>query len=200
MKFAIIALAIVLVGLRIWRHRYAKKTVGTPEESAGHPTRHRSDIELIARREVHERVTSRVFRVGTLIVLLGVAAAVVIPVIRKSGPPVAHVGIVGPTTALVTGTLHATGAGLGVSVRITDESSLGAAEGALQKGRVDVVVVDDHYLLVDQGITPSDTSSLALFTEAVSRYLGSEVALAKAGVPPSRIGALTVPRRCGSPA
>jgi ABC-2 type transport system permease protein len=193
MKTAIIiSLAVVLVGVRIWRHRYARKTVGASDESATRGRR-RGDVELIARREVHERVTSRVFRIGTIIVLLGVAAAVVIPVIRKAPTPLARVGIVGPTTALVRGTLHASGTELGVRVRVDNESSVGAAEQALRSGRIDLALVDNRYLLVDQGFAASDTSSLALFAGSVARYLGVEVALHRAGVASARIGALTSP-------
>ncbi|HXZ83790.1 MAG TPA: ABC transporter permease [Acidimicrobiales bacterium] len=194
MKAALIVLlGVVLVGVRIWRHRYARKKLGAPDEGTARARRRRGDVELIARREVHERVTSRVFRVGTIIVLLGVAAAVVVPVVRKGGTPVARVGVVGPDTALVRGTLRASGEENGVLVRIRNESSVRAAEQALRSGRIGLAVVDDRYLVVDQGFAASDTSSLALFAHSVARYLGVEVALRDAGVAPARIGALTSP-------
>lgn len=188
----LVALAVVLVALRLWRHRYARRTVDA-ETSPDRPTRLRGDVELIARREVHERTTSRVFRVGTVIVLLGVAAAVVVPVIHKGKTTVATVGVVGPTTPLARGTLRAAGASLGVPVRITPERSLGSAERALRIGRVDLVLVGGRYLLVEQGFAASDTDTLALFTTSVARYLGAEAALEKAGIPTSRVAALTSP-------
>jgi ABC-2 type transport system permease protein len=188
----LVALAVVLVALRLWRHHYARRTVDGGAE-ADRPTRHRGDVELIARREVHERTTSRVFRVGTAVVLLGVAAAVVVPVIHKGKTPVTAVGVVGATTPLARGTLRAAGAGLGVPVRITPERSLGSAERALRSGRVDLVLVGGRYLLVEQGFAASDTDTLALFTTSVARYLGAEAALEKAGIPTSRVAALTSP-------
>ena len=48
------------------------------------------DVGLVARREVRERVKGRTFRVGTLIILLAVAAAVTIPVLRKSSKPISR--------------------------------------------------------------------------------------------------------------
>ena len=196
MTAGLIALAAVLLGIRIWRHRYAHKTVGAPSEGPERPEREgrvRGDIELIARREVHERVSTRVFRIGTIIVLLGVAAAVVVPVIHKGQTPIGHVAVVGRTSVLVRATLHAAGEELAVPVRITDYRSLAAADRALEAGRIDLVVVDSSFLVVKQGFTATDTSSLALYTESVSRSLGVELALEKAGIPASHIGALMSP-------
>jgi ABC-2 type transport system permease protein len=195
MKTAVIAaLAVVIVGLRVWRHRFARKKLGTPADSPDRTPgggRVRGDVELIVRREVHERVTSRVFRIGTLVVLIGVAAAVVIPVIDRGGTPVTRVGIVGPTTALVRPTLAAVGTALGVKVRISDEPSLGAAKSALRSGRIDLALVDDRYFEVAQGISATDTSALTTYARSVAHYLGVEGTLAKEGIPTSHIGALT---------
>ncbi|MGD0894850.1 MAG: ABC transporter permease [Acidimicrobiales bacterium] len=195
MKTAVIAaLAVVIVGLRVWRHRFARKKLGTPADSPDRTPgggRVRGDVELIVRREVHERVTSRVFRIGTLVVLIGVAAAVVIPVIDKGGTPVTRVGIVGPTTALVRPTLAAVGTALGVKVRFSDEPSLGAAKSALRSGRIDLALVDDRYFEVAQGISATDTSALTTYARSVAHYLGVEGTLAKEGIPTSHIGALT---------
>ena len=49
-----------------------------------HPQLHRiehafGDVGLVAGREIRERVRGRIFRVGTIIMLVGVGAAVVIP-------------------------------------------------------------------------------------------------------------------------
>ena len=170
----IVALAIVIVGIRVWRHRYARKKLGTPPGSpdrSPHGTRVRGDVELIVRREVHERLTTRVFRIGTLVILLGVAAAVIIPVIDKGGTPVARVGIVGSTTALVRPTLAAAGTAQGVKVTISDETSLAAAKSALRSGRVDLVLVDDCYFEVAQGISTTDTSALATYHRGPSRTI-----------------------------
>ena len=191
----IVALAVVIVGIRVWRHRYARRKLGTPAGSpdrSPHGRRVRGDVELIVRREVHERLTTRVFRIGTLVILLGVAAAVIIPVIDKGGTPVARVGIVGPTTTLVRPTLAAAGSAQGVKVTISDETSLAAAMSALRAGRVDIVLVDDRYFEVAQGISATDTSALATYARSVAHYLGVEKALARQGIPASHIGALTL--------
>ncbi len=43
------------------------------------------DVGIIAGREIRQRVRGRVFRVGTLLVLLAVAAAIIIPTLHRSG-------------------------------------------------------------------------------------------------------------------
>jgi ABC-2 type transport system permease protein len=190
----LITLGVVVLGIRIWRHRYAHKTLRPEGEGAEGDTRSRrvrGDVELIARREVHERTSSRVFKIGTLVVLLGVAAAVVIPVLNKGATPVIRVGVVGPTTALTRPTLLDTGKAQGVKIRIIAEHSTTAATRALRAGTVDLVLVGDNHLDVAQAITPSDNSTLATYADSVAHYLGVEGALRGDGVPAVRVGAVT---------
>ena len=52
-------------------------------------------VGLVAAREVRQRVRGRVFRVATLLMLAGVAAAIVIPAANKSNAHTAQVGVVG---------------------------------------------------------------------------------------------------------
>ena len=40
------------------------------------------EIRLVAAREIRERTRGRIFRVGTVLILAAVAAAIVIPVLR----------------------------------------------------------------------------------------------------------------------
>ena len=54
------------------------------------------DVGIVAGREIRERVRGRIFRIGTLIVLLAVAAAIVIPTLHHGGGPTTQtVGVVG---------------------------------------------------------------------------------------------------------
>ena len=54
------------------------------------------DVGMVARREITERVRGRIFRVGTLIILLAVGAAIIIPTLHHGGGPTTQtVGVVG---------------------------------------------------------------------------------------------------------
>ncbi len=106
MKFLYIALvAAVIIALRIgiFRRRRSRRaaqdladasagaigSVSTPGPDIAHTeSRVRSwpalegsfgDVGLIAKREITERVRGRILRVGTLIILIAVGAAIVIP-------------------------------------------------------------------------------------------------------------------------
>ncbi len=58
------------------------------------------DVGLVALREIRERVRGRIFRVGTIVILLAVGAAIVIPAVHKNSATQAQkVGVVVPTTA-----------------------------------------------------------------------------------------------------
>jgi ABC-2 type transport system permease protein len=193
----LIALGVVIVAIRLWRHRYVHRTIGAPDDRpdvARRAQRRRGDVELIARREVHERVATRVFKIGTLIVLLGVAAAVVIPVLRRSGTevaPVLRVGIVGRSTLLARQTLVAVGKSRDIPVLLRDVDSFDSAKAALRAGRIDVALVDDRYFEVAQRFSASDSSTLATYTESAAHFLGVEAALRSEGVPESHVGAIT---------
>jgi hypothetical protein len=95
---------VALLALRLWRHRRARALAADAPEPGGAVRPGRlgatldklgGDIGLVARREVRERVRGRTFRVGTAVILLAVAAAVTIPVLRKGGESHQRVGIVG---------------------------------------------------------------------------------------------------------
>ena len=47
-------------------------------------------------REIRERIRGRIFRVGTLIILIAVGAAIIIPTLTAAGgPTIQTVGVVG---------------------------------------------------------------------------------------------------------
>ena len=120
MKFLyVILIAAVVIALRIWvfRKRRSRRaaqdlaggsagaigSVSTPGPDLPHTGgRVRSwpalegsfgDVGLIAKREITERVRGRILRVGTLIILIAVGAAIVIPTLHSGGGQIgrAHV-------------------------------------------------------------------------------------------------------------
>jgi len=141
------------------------------------------DIGLVARREVRERVRGRTFRVGTAIILLAVAAAVTIPVLRKGGENRERVGIVGALSAPLRATVITTGPALGTEMTLVPEASVPAATRALKAGRLDLVLVGTRRILVDESLDPNDTSTTALLARTISAQVSLQAGLERAGIP-----------------
>ncbi len=62
------------------------------------------DIGLVAARELRQRTRSRAFRIGTLLILLAVGAAIIVPALRASHPALAHPAVAACTPAPSRGT------------------------------------------------------------------------------------------------
>ena len=80
MKSIIIVVVAVALALRLWlryRSRSSTKSSRPPLQLA----LLKGDVALVAAREVRTRVRGKLFRAGTLLMLVVVAAAIVIPVL-----------------------------------------------------------------------------------------------------------------------
>jgi ABC-2 type transport system permease protein len=195
LRYVIYAVVVVLlavrVGLRLRKRRRADTATPVPVVEAGpRPVGaaldRLGDIGLVARREVRERVKGRTFRVATLIILLAVAAAVTIPVLRKSSPSPTRFGIVGALSVPLRTTVVAAAAEEGAAVTLVPEASVASAKRALADGRVALVLVGTQRILVDQAIDPSDTSTRTLVVEAVAESVSVQAGLEGAGIAPER--------------
>lgn len=144
------------------------------------------DVGLVAEREVRQRLRARVFRIGTLLIVLGVAAAIVIPVATKGTSHPQRVGTVGSVASSLRATILASAAAAGTGVTVIGEPDQVTAEAALRTGQLDVVLVDGARLLVDHPIGAGDTSTTAGLVEALAQALGVEHALAAAGLSESQ--------------
>ncbi len=140
----------------------------------------------MARREIRERVRGRTFRIATLIILLAVAAAVTIPVLRRSQSNHQDVGVVGTLSAPLRATVGAAGPALGTNVRLVAEPSVAVATRALTAGRVDLVLVGTQRIVVDQALDPSDTSTTALLARVISASVSLQAGLERAGIAPAQ--------------
>jgi ABC-2 type transport system permease protein len=192
-KYVVVVVAAVIVALRVWQrlHRRGASTRRQPRwarlEAAGGVS------GLIAGREVRERLRSRVFKVSTVIVLLVVAAAVVIPQIRKGGHPQERVGVVGTLSEPLQATVIAAGSAVGVTLILVPQPSLAAAEADLKAGKVALVIVDAERLVVNKAISPTDTSRSALVVRAIASAVSLQSKLEAAGIPPDRAATLAHP-------
>ncbi len=178
---AVVAAAVVLVRLTLRRRR----RLPSPPLGGLRGRWRESDLlgetGLVARREIHERLKSRMFRVVSLLLLVVVAAAVVVPTLTraKAGPD--RVGLVAASPSL-RAALQAIAKEAGAEVDLLTEPSLPAARAGLAAGRLDAVVSGRGKILVETPLLPTDTSGLARYVRAVSLSLGVERAYAAAGL------------------
>ena len=158
---------------------------------------HLGDVGLVARREILERVRGRIFRVGTIIILLIVAGAIVIPKIHSnSTTPPQQVGVVGgsggtaasaASAASVTQVVKYSGKQAQTPVHVVSEPSVQSAEAALRSGKLDVVVVDGHKIVTNQPVAGS-TSDTATLVQVLAPELGVLNSYEAAGLTPQQIG------------
>ena len=141
MKQAVIGVVVVAVLVLRLRSRAKRRTAGPTRNRSGlGPVK--SDVGLVAAREMRERFRGRIFRVGTLLVLAGVAAAIVIPTLDKGTSQPQTVGVVGslpaPLRAIVVSAADSAGTTVHfVSVNAGDgllRSALRAARSGHRRG------------------------------------------------------------------
>jgi ABC-2 type transport system permease protein len=134
------------------------------------------DIGLIAARELLTRVRGRVFRIGTLLVLVIISAAIVIPALLGSKTSTQQVGVAGPLSASVRAAVIADGPGAGTQVELVAEPSAQAAAADLRAGRIDVAIVDGRQV-IDAKAAAAGTSTATQLAQAVARTVGAAEAL-----------------------
>lgn len=148
------------------------------------------DVGLVAAREFRVRVRGRAFKVGTLLVLLIISAAILIPALTGSKATVRRVGIAGPLSAPVRAAVTADGPATGVTVNLVAEPSEQAATADLRAGRIDLAVIDASRVVTDKPAAASDTSPTAQLTRAVARTVGTAEAMAAARLTPAQAAAI----------
>ena len=174
----------MVVALRVWRRRRGRSTGRSRIRGGLGPFT--SDVGLVAAREVRERIRGKIFRVGTLLILVVVAAAIVIPVLHTGKSHPQQVAVVGALSASLRATVVASGTSIGTTVHLVSEADVEAAHGDLRSGRVDMAIVDGRELVLNKAIRPTDTSTTAQLVRAVSKNLGVAEAFAAAGLSASQ--------------
>lgn len=116
---------------------------------------------LVASREIRQRMRGRAFRIATALLLVGVAAAVIIPVATRGGSSTAQVGVVGNTLS-VRQALAAAGRSTGTAVRVVPQANASTAEQALRSGHLDAVVIDGRRIVVHKATDRDDPTVRAL--------------------------------------
>ena len=151
------------------------------------------DVGMVAGREIRERVRGRIFRVGTLVMLLAVGAAIVIPTFHKNGGGLTtqKVGIVGGLSHQAEQLMSAAGSASQDLVTLVPERSLAAAQAGLRSGRIDLAVVDGGRILLDQPASSASSPADPGFVQRVADYLGVLKAYQSAGLTPGQAAQVT---------
>ena len=105
---------------------------------------------LVASREIRLRAKTRVFVITSVILLIAVALAVALPAILSGKSKAAKIGVVGGTTATITGIITQAGQLSGGQAVAVSEPNQAAAEAALRNGDLAAVLVPNKEIIVKQ--------------------------------------------------
>jgi ABC-2 type transport system permease protein len=183
-----VVIGVVVVGVLVLRLRSRAKgrTSGSKWSGLGPFT---SDVGLVAAREMRERFRGRIFRVGTLVVLAGVAAAIVIPTLDKGTSQPQTVGLVGSLPAPLRASVVSAAHSAGTTVHFVSVNEA-TAYAELRSGQLDLAIVAGRELVVDKPIASTDTSTTAELVQAVASQLGIAEAVAAAHLTAAQSSAL----------
>lgn len=144
---------------------------------------------LVAAREIRERGRSGAFIASVVFMVLGVAAAIVLPAVLDTGSGTKDVGVTGRTPAQLPAAVRAQGRAVGTTVRIHTYDTQATGEQAVRDGEVDVLVVDGREL---EWRKRADEQLKAVVTGAIQ--LGVVRARAAgAGISPGGLSAVLAP-------
>jgi ABC-2 type transport system permease protein len=144
-----------------------------------------SAVRLVAGREVRERGRSKVFWVGTTVLLVGVVAAIIVPaVLGHHGQQTFRVGTVGAAPPGLTSSVPADAAALGGTARVRALGSAAQARSALDTRALDLVIEGQTGVVVRGQNTGPAVAGLA---QLVARDLAVQARLRAAGLPAEQI-------------
>jgi len=158
-------------------------TTGLGESSSEAPAAAgpRRPVLLVAGREVRQRVRARSFQVTTVISLLAVAAAIVVPHVLRSAKHPTRIALVGALPPAVTEAVAGIGSLTGAKVRTVAIADRVAAEAKLRKGEVDVAL-ESGAVLVKRAFAGSDNSERARVARALASAVGLRDGLEANGI------------------
>ncbi len=145
-------------------------------------------VGMVAGREIRERIRGRIFRIGTLILLIAVAAAIIIPTLHSSsgGPTRQKVGIVGPLAPQLEQVVDSAGKQSQDVITIVAERSLAAAKAALLSNNIDLAVIGGNQVLLNLPASASSSPADPTLVQNLAGYLGVLKAYRAGGVTPEQ--------------
>ncbi len=150
------------------------------------------DAGLVAVREIKERVRGRIFRVGTVLVLLVVGAAIIIPTLRHGGGPSTQtVAIVGGLSPEARRVVETAGAANKNSIQFVQVPSVAAAEAYLRSGKADLAIINSESVLLNRPASSQNSSADPGLVQSVAGYLGVLKAYQAAGLSAAQAAAVS---------
>lgn len=181
--YLLIAIGVAAGALRLLRRLRRRAWLDSDLITASPRAR---ELGLVAGRELRERLRGRMFRVGTLLMLVAVAAAIVIPTLHKNHATAPKVGVVSTLMSAVQPAAAAAASGAGTTATVISEPDAAAARNALRTGQVDVAITDGPALLVAEPLDPKSTSATTRFVHTLALTLGEDVSFHAAGLTPDQ--------------
>lgn len=145
------------------------------------------ELGLVAGRELRERLRGRAFRVGTLLMLVAVGAAIVIPTLHKNHAAPQKVGVVSSLMPTVQPAADVAASGAGTTAIVISEPDAATARNALRAGQIKVAIVDGPELLVDKPLASKSTSVTTQFVRSLALILGEDVSFHAAGLTANQV-------------
>jgi ABC-2 type transport system permease protein len=136
---------------------------------------------MVAWREVHERLRGRFFRVVTLILLVAVGAAVVIPTLNSNSTSSQRVGAVTPLSPKLRQEVDRAARSQSVAVHLVEVPSTDQLRSDLRSGTIDVGIDGRTSILLNKPLDKSGSATAQLAT-ALAQILGAERAIEAAGL------------------
>jgi ABC-2 type transport system permease protein len=164
------------------------RKVGTAVLGGRHPL---GDTGLVAAREIRERLRGRYFKIVTIILLLVVSAAVVIPTIHTSTSSTSRVGLVGSFDAAQRQAMTAAGHRVGLDTKLVQEPDLAHARSALRDGRVTLLVDGATSVVSKTPLSASSSTTVATLSTAIASALGVDKAFRSAHLSAGQIAVLS---------
>ena len=188
MRFLVVAVVVVLVGGARLLRRRRPRSARSPRSREWPATS--GDVALVMARELRERVRSRFYVVGTVIILLVLGAAIVIPVVHHSKQHPVHVGVVGAASTQWRDTIAAAARSAGATATIVTEANAAAAASDLSAGRIDLIVGSSR-VEVAHPIPSGVPTTATMVARAVASSFGEQRALHAAHLTEAQIRTLT---------
>lgn len=138
-------------------------------------------VLLVARREVRERLRSKVFRVSTVIAAGVVAALIVVPTLKHSTTTY-DVGLVGTTDPVIRAAVDNIGPAISATVRVKDVADTKSARGLLRDGRLDIALVDGRSVIINSPLDRDRINGRYRLVAALSEAARLQTAMTDAGL------------------
>ena len=142
-------------------------------------------VALVATREIVTRGRSKVFRITTIILLVGIVATVVISNAVHGSKPAEHVGFL-PVASASAAPLKSVAKAVGLDVTTATVSSRAAGEQQLRSGKLDALVTGDE-LGIQVEVKKDINDSLRNALTLVARTTALDLRLRQSGVDPASV-------------